>query len=178
MKTLAEIVTIAINADSLLSGLWPSDNGPEDYPQAVRCGLKNRHVESLEPEELQTLQSWCNEVQPRWLASDESGQNTYYEYPDGSVYLSSTAEDDIWDCAGDLADSIIEGPSASPLDPMDVALLQHCGRLVYQVCRGCGDILCSWSTESAAVESARDFKRQNPAWELVVMENQAEILKI
>lgn len=127
MKTITEILTIAIKHDPALSGFKASD-----LPDAAKARIQNtlwsleRH---LTHEELAELGKWTggNAVFNSAEAQFRQGECCYYVFADGSLYFRSSGDSEVWSDASDFADERIINGYDGPLDDMDADLLRHLG---------------------------------------------------
>lgn len=188
MKTLINMVGLIAKKDRVISMLWSEvDSRLAKLPQAARGYIKDiAYNYALSNEitvpEHKRLIAWCEKAKPCFKASDKTGQNSYYVYPDGSLFLSCTAEDEVWDSASDRADEIAQF-TLVPLDSMDEQLFEHLGRPVYRVRRDKGDgfrhIESAWANDKAAEARARECKTESKSeCDWVVTAGETEVCRL
>jgi hypothetical protein len=170
-------VAVAVEAiplvEQFLRCTGTKNSGLDQYPLAIRNALllwlAGKDIEFLSVEEQQSLEAWCKTIQPILVINDDSEQNSYHIYADDSLYSSSTADDEIWESANDLAEEI--AGFAIHLTKMDAELLGYCKKPIYEVRLDKGFYHESpWAEMALAVQEAANYKRDHPQTEVVVVE--------
>lgn len=127
MKNLQEILALVVKQDAALRGF-----DDLDLPEAAKARVQNTLVSFeryLSHEELEILEGWTvgKSIFSSAVASLSEGECCYYVFADGSLYLQSNGDSEVWSEATDFADERILRGSVGPIYGMNAGLLTHLG---------------------------------------------------